>query len=312
MGTGLLTRLLNTDDVLISFHALQTLLVYKYGKPMETHLSAWILDHPDEFQDCIRRLYTIGIDIAPIGTQASSPFRSKPFGKVVVDRVYELNYRSVKLAREVTPKDRYILGSISSTNPDYLQPVGDMTYGELYEGYQKQALGLLEGGVDLIAVVGNHIDESVIAIKVVKDHADIPVIACTGFFAGKKGFRTLEGLEPKVAAAKLQRAKADIIGFCCGLMTKSLDTSDWYPAATTLLKELKQGTDRFLYLSPDAGLAQLINDRTIYPASPDEMALEVPSWIDVGARIISGCCGTNLEHMKRVSSIVRQMKEKDE
>ena len=74
---------------------------------------------------------------------------------------------------------------------------------------------------------------------------------------------------------------------------------------------MKQETDRYLVALPDAGLAQLINDRTVYPASPEEMASEVLNWVDVGARIVGGCCGTSLEHGRKVSAVLRDRKAKN-
>ena len=41
------------------------------------------------------------------------------------------------------------------------------------------------------------------------------------------------------------------------------------------LREVKQGTDRYLMIIPDAGLAQLVNGKTVYPATPEDMASEV-------------------------------------
>ena len=301
-------KLRNTDDVLVMFYAMQTFLVEEYGKPMGAHLSEWILAHPTEFQDCLRRVCAAGHDIVHTGTQASSPFRAKSFG--VGDRIYELNYQSVKLAKEVTPANCYVPGIISSSNPDWLEPVGNMTYDEVYQGYWEQVLPMLDAGVDLIVVSGDHIDESVIAIKVIKDHSDIPVMGSNIIYAGKMGFRTMTGVDPQTASAKLQEAGADAVGFACGLMTKSLDASEWYPAAASLLKEVKQGTDRYLFALPNAGLPQLINDRAVYPASPEEMAIEVLNWVDVGARIVGGCCGTSIEHGKQVSAVLKEHKAK--
>ena len=302
----LMQRLWRTNDVLVMFQGIQTLLVEEYGKPMEAHLSAWILDHPNEFQDCLRRIFTAGCDLAPIGTQASSPFRAKPFGQSVVDRIYELNYESARLAKEVTPKGHYIQAVVSTSNPDFLEPLGNMTNDEVYSGYLQQIKGLIDGKVDLITIAGNHIDEAVIAIKVVKDHCDIPVNVSNSFYAGKKGFRTMMGLDPKAASAKLQEAGAEIIGANCGLMTRSKDSNEWYPAATTLVKEMRRGTDRYLSIGPDAGLAQLINGKTVYPASPEEMAREVSNWVSAGARIVGGDCGSNLEHMRKIATVLQE------
>ncbi len=57
-------------------------------------------------------------------------------------------------------------------------------------------------------------------------------------------------------------------------------------------------------------MAQLINGKTVYPASPEEMASEVLNWINVGARIVGGCCGTSLEHGKTISAVIRERKAK--
>ena len=115
------------------------------------------------------------------------------------------------------------------------------------------------------------------------------------------------GLDPITASAKLQEAGADVVGFACGLMTKSRDSSEWYPGATALLKEMKQGTDRYLRVLPDAGLPKLIDDKTVWPASPEEMASEIPNWVNTDARIIGGCCGTTLEHLRKISAVLREM-----
>ena len=101
----------------------------------------------------------------------------------------------------------------------------------------------------------------------------------------------MTGVKPKAASAMVQEVGAEVIGFICGLMTKSEDTVDWYPAATALLKEVKEGTDRYLAIAPDAGLARLINGKTVYPASPEEMASEVPNWITLARVLLAGVVG---------------------
>jgi 5-methyltetrahydrofolate--homocysteine methyltransferase len=298
------------NDILVAFLPMQTFLVEEYGKPMEQHLSEWVLDHPEEFQSAIRRSFAAGCDMTHTATQASSPFRSQPYGKAMVDRVYELNFKSAKLAREVTPEDHYVVGNISHSNPDFLEPLGNMTYDEVYEGYKLQILGLAEGGVDVFHIAGNHIEEGIIAIKVANDLTDIPVIAHDVFYPTKKGFRSMMGLDPKTSAARLHRTGAEVIGTNCGLMTKSRNASEWYPSATTLVKEMRQGTDRPLCIQPDPGIPQIINSKTVWPVSPEEMASEVPNWVDAGAHIVGGCCGTGLEHYGGISTVIRERRAK--
>jgi 5-methyltetrahydrofolate--homocysteine methyltransferase len=305
MAMDLRERLRNTDDVLLHYVPLHSLLA-DWGKDLESHLSEWIINNPEKYQDALGQSFTAGCDFACTQTQASSPWRAETFG--LRDRIYEFNFKSAKLAREVTPPDRYVLAMVSTTNPDFLEPLGNMTYDEVYEGYKEQISALLEGGIDVFLIAGNHIEEGVIAIKVAKDLSDLPIIYQNVFYATKKGFRTMTGVDPVAASARVQEAGADVVGASCGLMTKSLDTSEWYPAATTLVKEMRQATDRPLSIQPDPGIPRIIDGKTVWPLSPEEMAREVPNWIDAGARIVGGCCGTSLEHCRKISAVIRERK----
>ena len=282
-----------STDVLTLNLSLQTTLVEEYEKPMEEHLSQWVLENPAAFQDALRRFYALGGDIGHTATQANSRFRSQPFGQEVVDRIYELNQLSAKLAREITPDDRYIAGNMSSTNPDFMEPVGDLTYDEVYENNKGQIEALVEGGVNLIVVTGQHMDEALIYIKLAKELTDLPVIALSSFFKGKKGFRTLEGVEPKAAMEAIDEAGADVVGVTCGL-TSYEDTAD-------VLRMMREGTDKPMAAAPDAGLAELVNGETVWPATPEELLTFVPQWVEAGARVVGGCCGTNLEHYRSMA-----------
>jgi len=302
MANDLRERLKNTDDILLHYAPLHSLLA-DWGKPLEAHLSEWIINNPDKYQDALKQSFAAGCDFACTQTQASSPWRAASFG--LRHRIKEFNYESARLARAATPPDKYVLAMVSTTNPDFLEPLGNMTYQEVYEGYKEQISALLEGGIDVLFIAGNHIDEALVAIKVARDLCDLPIISQNIFYTTKKGFRTMMGADPIQASAKLEKAGVEVIGGSCGLMTKSLDTSEWYPAATELVKEMRKGCTKPLSIQPDAGLAQLVDGKTVYPASPDEMAREVLSWVAAGARIVGGCCGTNLEHYRKIAAVLR-------
>lgn len=309
MTTGFVERL--QDDVVIMYMPMQTFLVHEYGKPMESHLSEWVISHPKEYQDAARRSFEAGCEMVHTATQACSPFRAKPFGITGPDRIYELNCKSAQLARQVTPEGCYVVGNISSTNPDFIEPVGNMTYDQVYEGYKVQISGLIDGGVDMFHIAGNHIEEELIAIKVARDLCNLPVLALADYYAGKKGFREWSGYGPKEGSEKLQNTGAGVIGAICGLMTKSTDPTEWYPAVVHLVEEMRKGCNRPLAIQPDAGLAQLTGTQTIYPAKPEHMAQEVLKWVDAGARLVGGCCGTSLEHYQAISSVIKSWRSKN-
>ena len=48
----------------------------------------------------------------------------------------------------------------------------------------------------------------------------------------------------------------------------------------------------------NAGLPQLVGDRTVFPGTPQEMTAYHERMIDLGVRIIGGCCGTTPTHIR--------------
>lgn len=62
---------------------------------------------------------------------------------------------------------------------------------------------------------------------------------------------------------------------------------------------------KYLCARPNAGSPELINGKTVHPATPEQMAKEAPNWVEAGARIIAGCCGTTPEHLARVAAVLK-------
>ena len=101
------------------------------------------------------------------------------------------------------------------------------------------------------------------------------------------------------------------MGASCGLMKREQDASDhrsYYAFATPLIEEMRASCDAILSIQTNAGLARLVEGETVYPATPEELAAEAPNWIKAGARIIGGCCGTNLEHYRKLSQVLQRQR----
>ena len=298
MARDFLERLTN-GEVLVAWPAVPALLEQESGRSLDSHLAEWVVNHPDVSQRVLKAHYTAGGDIGYLGTQGNNRFRLKEFG--LEDKVYELTLRQVQIAREVTPDDCYLAGIVGLAGV-FLEPVGEMTIDELYKSYEEQIIPMLDGGVDIFVVSDNDTEEIAIQIRAVRDHCDLPVIAAHMFFATKKGFRTLMGLDVKTASTRLQEAGADVIGALCG------DSGRPISNALAIVKEMRQACDKPLLIKPCAGLAQLIDGKNMQPVTPEEMANEVPGWIAAGASIVGGCCGANLEHTKAISAAAKGKK----
>jgi 5-methyltetrahydrofolate--homocysteine methyltransferase len=304
----LMSRLKNTDEILLHYYPLHSALM-DWGKDLESHLSAWICSHKEIYQKALLESFKAGCDFCSTSTQAASRWRAEVFG--FRHKVHEHNYLSAKWAKEITPPGRYVAGFVSSTNPDFLQPVGNLTPEEVRDGYKEQISALLEGGSDLIMIVGNHLGATIIAIQVAKELAGLPVVAQNVFYRKKKGYRTLEGHEPVTASRLVQEAGADVVGASCGLMKRAEDAADprsYFQFATSLVEEMRSGCTAPLSIQPNAGLAQNVEGKTVYPATPQELAEAAPDWVRAGARIVGGCCGTNLEHYKKLKTAMGELR----
>ena len=55
-----------------------------------------------------------------------------------------------------------------------------------------------------------------------------------------------------------------------------------------------------LWIKPNAGLPRMVGDVARYDTGPDEMADYARRFVEAGARVIGGCCGTSPEHTRRM------------
>ena len=296
MSADLLTRLV--EDVLVMYAPMQTVLL-EWGKDQEDHLSDWVLKNPEKYREALIKSFEAGCEMCHTATQASSPFRAEPFGQQ--HRIHELNLKSAQLAREVTPKGCFVIGNISGSNPDFLEPYGSYTEQFLYDGYKAQILALAEGGVDAFHISGVQPDTLSVAVRAAKELTDLPVMSFNTYFKGKKGIRSMMGNTPEQASKMVDEAGADAIGAICGLWS--------YEDGVEILKSMRRGTNKPLGCQPDAGLPDLLNGQTVHPVTPDDMALWTPAWIAAGGKLLGGCCGTTIEHYRRLAEAVRQHRQ---
>jgi homocysteine S-methyltransferase len=103
---------------------------------------------------------------------------------------------------------------------------------------------------------------------------------------------------PEDFARKLDEWGADVIGLNCSVG----------PAAILeALEIIAAVTDRKLSAQPNAGMPRTVEGRNIYFSSPEYLASYARRFIQCGARLVGGCCGTTPEHIKAIKAAVRSM-----
>ncbi|HOI15001.1 MAG TPA: homocysteine S-methyltransferase family protein [Geobacteraceae bacterium] len=202
-------------------------------------------------------------------------------------RLREINRAGVTLARNAAGKDAYVAASIGPTGR-FVEPVGDLSFDRMAAIFREQAETLIEAGADLITLETfldiKEIRAALIAIREISP--TIPVIAMLTF---DDNGRSVLGTPPEAAAITLEAAGANIIGSNCGLGIDGI---------YEILRCMRRVTSLPLISQANAGLPILKEGKTFFPGTPQEMAAFHDRLLDLGVRVIGGCCGTTPEHIR--------------
>ena len=136
-GSNLQLRDLNADD---------------FGGPsLEGCNEMLVLTRPDVIADLHDSFFAVGVDVVETDTFGAFDVVLNEYQ--IPEKSHEINVAAARIAREVASgyeadgRTRYVAGSIGPGTK--LPSLGHIDYATLRDGYQVQAAGLLEGGVDL-------------------------------------------------------------------------------------------------------------------------------------------------------------------
>jgi 5-methyltetrahydrofolate--homocysteine methyltransferase len=259
----------------------------------------WNATHADVVRGIHRAYFDAGSQFVETNTFGGTRLKLDEYK--IGDRTRELNERGARLARSAAPPEGYVAGSIGPTSRlprDYALDAG-VTDEEYEATFREQAEALAEGGVDLFAVETMMFpQEAVAAVRACKRVVDLPVMA-TMFFQFEELHdrdRTMWGESPADVARNLLAAGADVVGMNCG---RGPDR------AIVIIREMRKVTDAPLVAYPNAGLPVTSGDTVTYELGPEAMAREYPALLEAGCNIVGACCGSNPEHIRRISEVVR-------
>lgn len=192
------------------------------------------LTQPQAIKEIHAKYFEAGADIVETNTFSSTSIAMADYQ--MENLVYELNYESAKLAKEVADtftvnqpqKPRFVAGSIGPTNktaslsPDVNDPgFRAITFDQLVEAYSEQTEALMDGGVDILLVETIfdtlNAKAALFAIETVKESrkSDIPVMA-SGTITDASG-RTLSGQTAEAFLISLSHVDLLSVGFNCAL-----------------------------------------------------------------------------------------------
>src|SRR6266705_3423534 len=284
-----LRDLLNDGKVHVLDGAMGTML-YAKGFFLNVCYDELSLKQPKLVREVHEEYVRAGAEILETNTFGANPVKLGSFG--LADETEKINQAAAELARQASGGRTSVVGAIGPLGVR-IEPFGAVSRAEAFAHFERQVKGLLAGGVDgFILETFSDLDEIHEALRAVRSHSDLPVIA--QMTVGDDGL-THYGTAPETFAARLTEWGADVIGVNCSVG----------PAGVLeAVEKMVKATDRPISAVPNAGLPKDVGDRKIYLASPEYMASYARRMIEAGARIVGGCCGTTPEHIKKIRDYV--------
>jgi 5-methyltetrahydrofolate--homocysteine methyltransferase len=267
------------------------------GPTLEGCMEVLAVTRPDVVAELHRSFFDVGVDAVETDTFGAFPVVLTEYG--IPERTFELNQAAARIAKEVasgysTPgRPRWVAGSMGPGTK--LPSLGQIDFLTLRDGYQAQAEGLLAGGVDILLV------ETVYDLL----QAKAALVACRRAMASagrevplmvqvtmETTGRMLVGSEIGAALTALEPMRPDVIGLNCATGPREM---------TEHLHHLARYARTFLSCLPNAGLPSVVEGRTHYDLTPEELTDAHDRFTaEFGVNVVGGCCGTTPEHLRQV------------
>lgn len=286
---------LNSSEILVADGATGSNLQrmgLKPGKPPED----LVIDDPDILLKLAGSFVEAGSDIILTCTFGGTRLRMKD--SKYQDRAPEVNMRAVEIARKAaSARDGVLVAGSMGPVGALVKPYGPLEEDDVRATFAEQAKALTEGGVDLLLIETMFaFEETTPAFEGAKSATDLPIVVS---FSYDRGVRSMMGVKPKDVIKKYSALGAAMVGANCGTTLENMEL---------VIKEYAETLPNFpLWAKPNAGVPHMDieTELGVYDMGPEDMARFSKCYVELGARVVGGCCGNTPEH---VAAIVRAVK----
>lgn len=252
----------------------------------------WLFEQPERVTQLHRDFVMAGSNIILTNTFGATAIRLTHAG--LQDNAAQVNQRAVELARRAIQAERvWVAGSLGPTG-QLLEPFGTLTHADAVAQFAAQAATLAQAGVDLLIIETQFdLGEATAAYNGARSATDLPIIVSFSF---DMGAHTMMGLQAAQVAEQVTALGADMVGVNCG---RSLDEN------LANLQAMRAATHLPLWMKPNAGLPRMTDDDVaLYDVTPEMMGEAAARWLEAGAQIVGGCCGTSPQHLREIARAV--------
>ena len=213
------------------------------------------------------------------------------------DRVIEINRSAAEIARRAVDalnREAFVAGSLGPTG-GLLEPLGALTSEEVTDAYKTQAVGLVEGGADILWLeTFSDLKEVQAAIKGIRQVTNLPLIATMSYDTAGHTMMGVNGIEQ---ASLSEWYKLFGLGANCGANLEDTKKA---------VKHMRAVCDNsVMVFKPNAGIPEWHGAELVYSGTPEIMAEEAVEVVKDGLTIIGACCGSTPDHLKAMKQALK-------
>ncbi|MGN7400136.1 methionine synthase [Cytobacillus praedii] len=242
-----------------------------------------------------------GADIIETNTFGATSVVLEEYG--LAHKAYELNKKSAQIAKKAADQlstdefPRFVAGSLGPTTKT-LSVTGGTTFETLIQSYEEQALGLIDGNVDLLLLETSqdmlNVKAGFIGIQNAfkKTGKQLPLIISGTI---EPMGTTLAGQSIEAFYISLEHMKPLAVGLNCATGPEFMQDH---------IRSLSSLASTAISCYPNAGLP---DEEGQYHETPETLAQKLGGFASEGwLNIVGGCCGTTPEHIKAISDEMKK------
>ncbi len=266
-------------------------LLQNRGLPAGMAPDVWMMENPQIIERAHRDYVEAGADIILTNTFGASKWRLAEYD--AYPRLREINAKAVEIARKAAQGRAFVAGDIGPSG-ETVFPTGKKSFEEVCDIFYEQAKVLVELGVDCIVVetMFDSIEFRAALSAVRAASSSIPLLAHATF--NTDGI-TDTGATPENIAAIAEGFKATAVGVNCSTGPEPM---------VGIVRKMAEVSNLVVSVQPNAGLPCIKDGKTHFPMDAVQLEPYISRFIEAGAGIIGGCCGTTPDYIRRVKEAV--------
>lgn len=238
---------------------------------------------PELITDIHRSYVNVGANVVYTNTFGANRLKMAKTNKSVQNIISTAVANAKRSGAEYVALDIGPIGQL-------LEPTGTLKFEEAYDIFREQ----IEAGSDADLIVFETMTDLLevrAAVLAAKENSTKPILVTMTF---EENQRTFTGCEIPAMALTLEGLGVDAIGVNCSLGPEEL---------RSIVDKLCEWTTLPVIVKPNAGLPDPVTNS--YNFDPEKFASCCGKFIDSGAVILGGCCGTTPAHVEAVSRMLK-------